>query len=109
MPRLPRFQRIASVAPIRLTERDHKIIRLVHRHRFLRSHQIIALIGGSAQQLSRRLQWLFHHGYLERPRAQIQYYERGGSKSIAYGLGNKGGALLREKLGIPVDSDSWSE
>jgi hypothetical protein len=54
----------------------------------LRSHQIIALIGGSAQNLSRRLQWLFHHGYLERPRAQLQYYERSGSQTIAYGLGN---------------------
>jgi hypothetical protein len=95
MPRLPRFQRVSTVAPIRLTARDHEIIRLIHRHRFLRSHQIIALIGGSAQQLSRRLQWLFHHGYLERPRAQIQYYERNGSQPIAYGLGNKSGSLLQ--------------
>jgi hypothetical protein len=55
------------------------------------------------------LQLLFHHGYIERPRAQIQFYERGGSKSIAYGLGNKGGVLLRRESGITVDSDSWSE
>jgi len=109
MSRLPRFQRIASVAPIRLTGRDHKIIRLVHRHRFLRSHQIFDLIGGSAQQLSRRLQWLFHHGYLERPRAQLQYYERGGSRSIAYGLGNKGGLLLKRELGIALRPVSWGE
>ena len=95
MPRLPRFERVAKVAPIKLTARDHKIIRLIHRHRFLRSHQIIALIGGSAQNLSRRLQWLFHHGWLERPRAQLQYYERTGSQTIAYGLGNKSGSLLQ--------------
>jgi hypothetical protein len=95
MSRLPRFQRVSKIAPIRLTERDHKIIRLIHRHRFLHSHQIIALIAGSAQSLSRRLQWLFHHGYLERPRAQLQYYERSGSQTIAYGLGNKSGSLLK--------------
>ena len=95
MPRLPRFQRAVTVAPIHLTERDHKIIRVIHRHRFLRSHQIVSLIGGSAQQLSRRLQLLFHHGYLERPRAQLQYYERSGSQTIAYGLGNKSGSLLQ--------------
>ena len=95
MSRLPRFKRIATVAPIELTKRDHKIIWLIHRHRFLRSHQIVALIGGSAQNLSRRLQWLFHHGYLERPRAQLQYYERHGSQTIAYGLGNKSGSLLQ--------------
>ncbi len=103
MSRLPRFQRVATTPPIRLTERDHKIIRLVHRHRFLRSHQIIALIGGSPQQLSRRLQWLFHQGYLERPRSQLQYYERSGSQTIAYGLGNKSGLLLQ------LNPASWGE
>jgi DNA-binding Lrp family transcriptional regulator len=103
MSRLPRFKRVAPVAPIHLTKRDHEIIRLIHRHRFLRSHQIIALIGGSAQPLSRRLQRLFHHGYLERPRAQLQYYERGGSQTIAYGLGNKSCSLLQLNLA------SWGE
>ena len=107
--RLPRFKRAPAVAPTQLTERDRQIIRLVHRHRFLRSHQIIALLGGSPQQVSRRLKLLYHHGYLERPRAQLQYYERGGSKSIAYGLGNKGGALLKQELGIAVHPDSWDE
>jgi hypothetical protein len=66
-------------------------------------------MGGSEQQVVRRLQALFHHEYLERPRAQIQYYERGGSRAIVYGLGSKGGAVLRQELGIAVDSDSWSE
>jgi hypothetical protein len=103
MSRLPRFQRVVTVAPIQLTARDQKIVRLIHRHRFLRSRQIIALIGGSAQNLSRRLQWLFHHGYLERPRAQLQYYERHGSQSIVYGLGNKSGSLLQ------LNPASWGE
>ena len=107
--RLPRFNRITTVATMQPTERDRNIIQLIHRHRFLRSHQIIALLGGSPQQVSRRLKLLYHHGYLERPRAQLQYYERGGSKSIAYGLGNKGGALLKQEYGIAVHPDSWSE
>jgi hypothetical protein len=103
MSRLTRFQRVSTVAPIKLTERDHNILRLIHRYRFLRSHQIIALIGGSSQNLSRRLQWLFHHGYLERPRAQLQYYERNGSQTIAYGLGNKSGSLLQ------LNPAAWGE
>ena len=103
MSRLPRFQRVVKVAPIKLTERDRNIIRLIHRHRFLRSHQIIALLGGSAQNLSRRFQWLFHHGYLERPRAQLQYYERSGSQTIAYGLGNKSGSVVQ------LNPASWGE
>jgi Replication-relaxation len=103
MSRLPRFKRVATVARIRLTARDHNILRLVHRHRFLRSKQIIDLIGGSPQQLSRRLQLLFHHGYLERPRAQLQYYERSGSQTIAYGLGNKSSSLLQ------LNPAAWGE
>lgn len=107
--RLSRFRRVATVAPIQLTDRDRDLIRLVHRHRFLRSDQISALLGGSEQQIVRRLQLLFHHGYLERPRAQVKFVERGGSQPLAYGLGNKGGAVLRRELGIAVNSDAWSE
>jgi len=107
--RSPRFSRVATVAPIQLTDRDRDIIRLIHRHRFLRSHHIAALLGSSEQQIVRRLQVLFHHGYLERPRAQIKFIEQGGSQPIAYGLGKKGGALLRNELGIAVNSDAWGE
>jgi hypothetical protein len=94
---------------MQLTERDHDIIRLVHRHRFLRSPQIVALIGDSSQQLLRRLQLLYHHGYLERPRAQIDYYHQGGTRSLIYGLGNKGGAFLQRELGVALSKLSWGE
>ena len=87
-----------------LTVRDRDIIRHVGRHRFLRSHQIIALTGVSSQQILRRLQLLYHHGYVERPRAQIDYYHRGGSRHIVYGLGDRGGALLR-KEGLVARAD----
>ena len=107
--RLPRFKRISTVAPLHLTERDQQIIRLVHQHRFLRSHQIVALVGGSPQQLLRRLKLLYHHGYVERPRCQIDTYHKGGSRHIAYGLGNKGGSLLKQELGVTFRNVSWSE
>ena len=90
------------VAPIQLTKRDREIIRLVHRHRFLRSHQIVALIAESPQQVLRRLKLLYHHGYLTRPRAQLEYYERGGTRPMVYGLSSKGGKLLEQELGITV-------
>ena len=107
--RLPRFKRTASVPPIQLTERDHTIIRLIYRNRFLRSSHIIALVGGSAQQLLRRLQLLYHHGFLERPWAQLEYYRQGGSRQMVYGLGNKGGALLKQELGGALRKLSWGE
>lgn len=77
-----------------LTGRDREIVWLVHRHRFLRSAHITALVPGSPQQILRRLQLLYHHGYLERPREQVEYYRNGGSHCIVYGPGNKAGAVL---------------
>jgi hypothetical protein len=107
--RLPRFRRISPVASMQLTERDHEIIRLVYRHRFIRSPQIVALMGESKQQLLRRLQLLFHHGYLERPRTQLDYYHHGGSHHIIYGLGDKSGALLKQEPTAGFQHLSWSE
>src|ERR1035438_3364354 len=80
--RLPRFKRASAVPAIKLTERDREIIRLVERFRFVRSSHICSLIPGSPQQLLRRLQLLYHHGFLERPRAQLDYYHRGGSRQM---------------------------
>ena len=91
---------------MQLTKRDREIIRLIHRHRFLRSHQIVALVASSPQQVLRRLKLLYHHGYLERPRAQLEYYERGGARPMVYGLSNKGGTLLEQELGTTA---TWSE
>lgn len=108
-PRLPRFKRVPLVGPLHLTERDHAIIRQVHRHRFLRSGQITALVAGSVQQILRRLKLLYHHGYLERPRSQLDYYHHGGSSQFIYGLGNKGGVLLKQELGHASGSVSWGE
>ena len=107
--RLPRFKRASVVAPIQITERDREIIRLVYRYRFLRSPQIVAFLADSTQQLLRRLQLLYHHGYLERPRAQLNYYHQGGSSHIVYGLGNKGWAILKKELGPSFRELSWGE
>jgi hypothetical protein len=107
--RLPRFKRVPAVPPMRLTERDRRIIRLIHRHRFLRSPQIVALLGGSTQQLLRRLKLLYHHRYLERPRAQIDRYGEGGSQHIIYGLGNKSRAFLKQELNVDFREASWGE
>src|ERR1043165_8920687 len=96
IPRLPRYNRTAASPAFIITNRDREIIRFVYSHRFLRSSQIAALIGASRQPVLRRLQLLFHHGYLTRPRAQVEYFTKGGSREIVYGLGNKGAKSLCE-------------
>ena len=107
--RLPRFKRASAIAAIRLTERDYEIIRLAERFRFVRSSHIRSLIPGSPQQLLRRLKLLYHHGFLERPRAQIDYYHRGGSRHMIYGLGSKGAVLLRRDLDPGFGQVHWGE
>lgn len=95
-PRRQRFRRDEDFPPMKLTERDEAILKAVHRHRFLRSHQICELIGGSRQQVLRRLQTLFHHGYVERPHCQLDYFQKAGSRSMVYGLANRRTAHLRK-------------
>ena len=107
--RLPRFKRTLPPSPIYLTDRDFAIIHLVHHHRFLRSSHILSHMGGSPQSLLRRLQLLYHHRFLERPRSQLDYYHQGGSRHIMYGVGNRGAALLREEPGGSAASLRWGE
>jgi hypothetical protein len=76
-----------------LTPRDLAILRAVYRHRLLRSTHLVALSGGSRQATLRRLQLLFHHGYLDRPSMQLDWYARG-SEPLVYALGNRGAELL---------------
>ncbi len=106
--RKPRFRRSKEIPSIQVTARDAEILRRVSHHRFLNSRQILSLVGGSAQQLLRRLQLLFHHGYLDRPRSQIDYYHKGGSQVLVYGIGNRGIAVLEERFSIPRRKVDWT-
>lgn len=92
--RRPRFER-APVHRMMLTPRDREILRAVYRHRLLSSRHLTALAGGSPQQILRRLQLLFHHGYLDRPKAQLDWYARG-SEPLVYALAKSGAAALGE-------------
>ncbi len=106
--RLPRFRREAeAIRAINLTQRDREIIRQVARFKFLRSTQITALVEGGKAQILRRLQALYHHGWLDRPRCQIDYYHRNGSKPMAYCLGSRGLAFMRREHDLPFERMFW--
>lgn len=95
--RRARFER-AQAHSFQLTERDVEIIREVAAHRFLRSTHISRLLQGSHKKIVERLTALFHAGYLDRPRSQLDYHVRaGGSAPFVYGLGNRGADLLAER------------
>jgi protein involved in plasmid replication-relaxation len=104
-PRRPRFER-APIRPMVLTPRDLQILKAVHRHRLLRSTHLIALLDGSRQTTLRRLQLLFHHGYLDRPPMQLDWYTRG-SEPLVYALGHRGAELLEREGGLQRGGIRW--
>ena len=84
------------------------MVRLLARHRFLRSTHIAALVGRSLDRTNDRLSKLFHAGYLDRPRAQLDYYPTAGSAPIAYALADRGARLLIERDGVEFANVEWS-
>ena len=103
--RRKRFQRDPKVS-LKLTDRDRDIIHWVYRHRFLSSKHIVSLVEGSGQGISRRLNLLFHAGYLDRPKRQVMAF--GNNHHMVYGLGNKGANLLASEFDLPVETVDWS-
>ena len=69
--RRPRFRRASDFSAVRLTDRDKTILSAVSCYRFLTTSHILSLVSGSRQNVVRRLQRLYHAGFLERPWAQL--------------------------------------
>jgi hypothetical protein len=107
--RRPRFQRAETPPRFQITARDVEIIRQVARHRFLRSTHLFQLIGGSPQKISERLGPLYHAGFLDRPRSQLEYHVRGGgSAPLVYALGKRGAQLLKIQDGLDNADVDWA-
>jgi len=107
--RRARFRR-DDPPPLRLTADDIAVISHVARHRFLRSTHLIQLLSGrSPKKLLERLGALYHNGYLDRPRAQLDYYATAGSAPIVYAVGNRGAAVLAEFDGLQRSKVDWTD
>lgn len=108
MARRSKFKRDAP-PPLRLTDDDLAIIRHVARHRFLRSTHILKLMPDrSPKKLIERLGALYHNGYLDRPRAQLDYYATAGSAPLVHALGNRGALALAEIDGMDRSQIDWT-
>ena len=106
--RRPRFRRAADAPAFRLTDGDLEIVSLLARHRFLRSTHIAALVGRSVDRVNDRLLRLFHAGYVDRPRAQLDYYPTSGSAPFIYALADQGARLLAEHDSANSFDAEWS-
>lgn len=104
-PRRPRFVRHRFGKPdFVIQPRDYEIVRIVSDHRVISSEDVHLLVGSSPQGVLRRLQKLFHHSYLDRPRSQ----RRLGNAPMIYALGQRGADLIAAENGLKPTVD-WSE
>lgn len=94
--RLPRYRRATEV-PCDLTPRDLDILKAVQSFRLLTSEHIQLLAQGSDQGILRRLQKLFHAGYLDRLRPN--HVPGGGCAKMIYAISNRGVQNL-QKAGL---------
>jgi hypothetical protein len=94
---------------MRLTEDDLAAIRHVANHRFLRSTHLVGLLSRPTKKVLERLAALYHNGYLDRPRAQLDYYATAGSAPMIYALGNKGAGLLGDIDGAERKKVDWTD
>jgi len=83
-------------------------VRQLARYRFLRSTHIAAPVGRSVDRTNDRLRSLFDHGYIDRPRAQLDYYPTSGSAPMVYALADRGARLLIQRDGVEFANVEWS-
>jgi hypothetical protein len=91
------FQRPETPRPLRLTERDLRLLSNLERLRLASGEQLAALDGGSPQNVSRALLALWENDYVERLLGQMEsrvLYK--GSFPLIYGLTRQGAWLLRK-------------
>lgn len=74
------------------------------------STHISQLLKASHKKICERLTPLYHAGYLDRPRAQLEYFvQGGGSAHLVYALGNRGARLLETQDGFWDTTIDWAE
>lgn len=105
--RRPRFRRASNSPAFRVTEDDIEIVRHIARHRFLRSTHVAELVGRSIDRTNDRLCHLFHAGYVDRPRAQLDRIPTTGSAAIVYALADRGAQLLRARGAPNLAQIDW--
>ncbi|MDQ1024688.1 hypothetical protein QF035_002270 [Streptomyces umbrinus] len=101
-PRPARHTDIAALTRV-LTHRDLWLVRMLHEHRVLTTHQIAALAYTSLRSAQRRLRTLHRHAVLDSFRPLTQ----NGSAPEHYTLGPAGAALLAAHTGCDLADLGW--
>ena len=105
--RRPRFKR-TPFASCYLKDLDIQLLKYAYVYRLLDTGHFTALCDNHPLTIKRRLQNLFHNGYLDRPVSQLHAWTSG-SRQFVYALGARGAKALQEK-GVPISEGvDWYE
>lgn len=104
----PHFKPLPGSRPFCLQSRDVEILKLVYELRFATTEHIGHLVGGSYQQIQRRLRLLYDERYLDRPPEQ-NARRNNKTQHYIYGLGFKGAQHLKNECGIARLTGDWTE
>jgi len=113
--RPPLFEPQAARVPLQLQQRDLEILKVVYEHRFIDTEQIKTFFSHTVadpivqgektnEAIARRLYKLFHHGYLDRPKTQLELRIRYGNLPMIYALGDKGARVLTQEYDLKISS-----
>ena len=109
---LPSHRRVESPPPMQLTGRDVLIVLEVYSLRILSAPQIEALFfpssmpRGCRTSCQKRLQLLFHHGFLSRIEMPIKLGD--GRKPFNYALNERGADLVATKQDVDRANVAWN-
>jgi hypothetical protein len=105
--RLRKFKRErAAFSAMQIQPRDLEILKSLADYRFLTTPHILALHPGGERNMQRRLQKLFHEGFVDRPPRQLSWHRPQGD--MVYALGNRGADLLAERLNLQRGKVDWT-
>jgi len=101
---IPRYRRADTPPPMRVTERDWRILEAIHSYDGLLSFsQIQRLFFTSKSQCERRMMLLYQHKYVNRP----SFDERRRISEMIYWLDKRGAEIIASLEGIAIQDFAW--
>ena len=102
--KLPRYSRVSFTIPMRLTERDQRILEAVHAYDgTLGFSQIQRMFFTGESQAKNRLKLLYQNKYLNRPNKE----QRRRMPEMIYWLDKRGAQIVASLNGTPLNDFSW--
>ena len=102
--RLPKYGRVSNPPPMRVTERDKRILEAIHNYDgMLGFFQIKRMFFTGKSQTEQRMKLLYQHKYVNRPNKDL----RRRLPEMIYWLDSRGAQIVASLQGTPFNQFSW--